>query len=351
MPSKRILFFLIISLVTFLLVENIMVAFYWMHTTIDLPQVPKPHDRRLTLTALTTTTAQSKSSCRAPLVGIEKNPSSTRIRNGKIPHPSSTLISNGKIPPIIHQTAKSRCVTERIAQAVQKWQTWSTTDWEYYFHDDEAVARLFHQSAQEFPLLRDVYPHCLVHGTLRADLWRYLVLWEYGGLYADIDSVPASLTPDWLEESDSFFVVEQYHLLSQYFIAVTPKHPLMWYAIQVSLSNLWKLSDTGAVAAAITTGPHALHQAFILFAKDGGLTIESARPGEKPVQAGTYIGTQGRSVTAVGVAERQNEIVNRDVLGNMKKLEYSRIGMTFHQDDKKKVMGKACFAAIRESKF
>ncbi len=170
-------------------------------------------------------------------------------------------------------------------------------------------------------------------------------------MYADLDAVPASFTTDWLENNDAFFVIEQYHLLSQYFIAVTPRHPLMWYAIQVSLSNLWKLSDTGGVAAAVTTGPHALHQAFILFAKDGGLIIDPARPGEKPVKAGTYVGTQGRSVTAVGVAERQNEIIDRDVLGNFKKRDYDRMNMTFHQDDKKKLLGKACFAAIRESKF
>lgn len=337
--SKRIL--IIYAPLTILLIENILVVFYWMHA-VSLQESPAPlssftpSKRRLTLVALTK--SNEESSCRAPLL---------EIKNQEISF-TRTAPSN-RIPYFIHQTAKSRCVTPRLAKAIFTWQTWS--DWEYYFHDDEAVARLFQQSAQDFPLLSDLYPHCLVHGTLRADLWRYLVLWEYGGLYADVDAVPASFTPEWLEASDAFFVVEQYHLLSQYFIAVTPKHPLMWYAIQVSLSNLWKLSDTGGVAAAITTGPHALHQAFILFAKDGGLAIDPARPGEKPVKAGTYLGTQGRSVTAVGVAEQQNEIVDRDVLGNLKKLEYSRLNMTFHQDDKKKLLGTACFAAIRESKF
>jgi mannosyltransferase OCH1-like enzyme len=335
--SKLILF----APLTLLLIENILVGFYWM-CTISVQEFPAPPSftpQRLTLAELTTN-SNKDDSCQSPLLHID---------NQQISLPRKALSKN-RIPHIIHQTSKSRCVTPRLAKAIQTWQTW--TDWEYYFHNDEAVARLFQQSAQQdFPLLGDLYPHCLVHGTLRADLWRYLILWEYGGLYADVDAVPVSFTPDWLEESDAFFVVEQYHLLSQYFIAVTPKHPLMWYAIQVSLSNLWKLTDTGGVAAAITTGPHALHQAFILFAKDGGLTIEPARPGEKPVKAGTYVGTQGRSLTVVGVAERQNEIIDRDVLGSFKKLEYSRLNMTFHQDDKKKVLGKACFAAIRESKF
>lgn len=310
---------------TLLLIENIYVAFYW--------SVPEDTITRQRLTLAALTQSSKETACRAPLL---------KIQNQEIP---SILTTTG-IPHVIHQTAKSRCVTPRIAQAIQTWQT----DWAYYFHDDDAVARLLEHSS-EFSLLRDLYPHCLRHGTLRADLWRYLVLWEYGGVYADVDAVPAAFTTAWLEGKDAFFVIEQYHLLSQYFMAVTPKHPLMWYAIQVSLSNVWKLPDTGAVSAAFTTGPHALHQAFMLFAKDGGLTIQPARPGKKPVKAGTYVGTQGRSVTAVGVAERQNEIINRDVLRNFKKLEYSRLNMTFHQDDSKQSSGKACFTAIQESKF
>ncbi|GAX09774.1 hypothetical protein FisN_11Lh252 [Fistulifera solaris] len=323
---------------TLLLIENVLVGFYWMGT-ISVQEFPAPPSfppRRLTLAELT---ASSNKHCQSPLLHID---------NQQISLPRKAP-SSKEIPHIIHQTSKSRCVTPRLAKAIQTWQTWS--EWEYYFHDDEAVDRLIQQSAQHFSLLGDLYPHCLVHGTVRADLWRYLILWEYGGVYADVDAVPASFTPDWLKDNDAFFVVEQYHLLSQYFIAVTPRHPLMWYAIQVALSNLWKLSDTGGVAAAVTTGPHALHQAFTLFAKDGGLVIEPARPGEKPVKAGTYVGTQGRSVTAMGVAERQNEIIDRDVLGNFKKREYSRLNMTFHQDDKKKLSRKACFAAIQESKF
>lgn len=140
-----------------------------------------------------------------------------------------------KIPRIIHQTSKSRCVTKKVARAIHKWQQ-QFPEWNYFFHDDEAVRKLLHTDFPEFPHLGIVSQNCLMHGTVTADLWRYLVLWVYGGIYADIDAVPARFASDTLSiQDDAFFVVEQYHLLSQYFMALSPRHPLMYYAIQKCL--------------------------------------------------------------------------------------------------------------------
>lgn len=152
-----------------------------------------------------------------------------------------------KIPRIIHQTSKSACVTKRVANTAQKWR--NSTGFSYMFHDDKAVHRLFHQDFPEFPHLRLVVERCIVHGTLAADLWRYLILWQYGGIYADLDAVPATFDPEIsiTSDDDAFFVVEQYHLLSQWFMAVAPRHPIMFYAVHHSLTNLLKAVDTGTI--------------------------------------------------------------------------------------------------------
>jgi Glycosyltransferase sugar-binding region containing DXD motif len=153
-----------------------------------------------------------------------------------------------KIPMIIHQTSKSRCVTGRVLHAAKQWQQQSL-GFSYFLHDDEAVYRLFALEFPEFPHLNLVSRYCVIHGTLAADLWRYLVLWVYGGIYADLDAVPARFNLETSIESDddALFVVEQYHLLSQWFMAVSPRHPVMFYAVHHSLANLLNAKDTGSI--------------------------------------------------------------------------------------------------------
>jgi hypothetical protein len=319
----------------------------------------------------------------------------------------------GKVPRILHQTAKSRCVTPAVATAIDRWR--SLTNWSYYFYDDDAVTRLFRQeerrgrkqlwtwqqqhedgvngtaadgggvgylSGMLMPLLDAVAKACASHsGTIRADLFRYLVLYRYGGVYADIDSVPApAFTPpepylfysrqdtagnvshsctrsDCAAETqpiDSLFVVEQYHLLSQYFMAASPEHPILWYAIQYGILNLLRSDDTGKTSAALATGPHALHQAFMSFVADGPIgggrrrRIDPALPGNRPVRAGTYLGTGNRSVTVLGTAEDHREIVDRDVLRGTKRAEYARMAMRHFQDDKKRPTGRSCLSLLLE---
>jgi hypothetical protein len=261
------------------------------------------------------------------------------------PPPDTNTIAL-RIPTIVHQTSKSRCLTPDIAKATE---AWHFPGWSYYFHDDDAILRLFQQEFYEFPYLEDVVKKCLVHGTLKADLWRYIVLWVYGGIYADLDAVPAKLTPDAITKTntDALFVVEQFHMLSQYFMAVSPRHPLMYYAIQESLINLLQAPDTGRIAAAMVTGPHALHRAYVRFRNDAGALVDPAGRGYKPVHSGHFVGTYNRSVTVVGVAENQNEYVNRDVLGmHKKKLSYKKMGMRHFLEDKSHETGKSCFTAM-----
>jgi hypothetical protein len=253
-----------------------------------------------------------------------------------------------KIPRIIHQTSKSRCVTQRVAAAAEQWRG---LNWRHYFHDDGAVRKLLLAELREFPHLVDLAAAggCLAHGTLRADVWRYLVLWVYGGIYVDIDAVPGekfNAETTIQETDDALFVVEQYHLLSQYFMAVSPRHPLMYYALQHSMANLLKAPDTGTIPAAAFTGPHALHAAYMSFRKDAGEFVEAWGAGKMPVRAGHYLGSYNRSVTVLGVASNQNEYINRDVLGNAKKREYRKMGMRHFQEDKKHATGKSCLSSL-----
>ena len=188
-----------------------------------------------------------------------------------------------------------------------------------------------------------------MQGTTKADVWRYLVLYVYGGIYADIDAAPTKLTPEMMLQHDAFFVVEQYHLASQWFMAASPRHPLMRYALNEALKRLLDASDIGKVRAAMVTGPHALHRGLIRFAADVGHSIVAWAPGRKPVKAGTYQGTDNRTVTVVGVGEHQNEFVNRDVVKRTKLREYEQMGMRHFASDLRP-RGVSCRQAIDQSK-
>lgn len=153
-----------------------------------------------------------------------------------------------KIPRIIHLTGKTKCLSQAFNNAAQKWSAFP--NFSFYFHDDAAVDALIHgRDWPEFPQLQNTM-RCLRNagGAAMADIWRYLVLYEFGGIYSDMDNYPGvnlengtAFTPD----LDAFFIQEGGGFLSQYFFATSPKHPLMFQAVQDVMNTVHHLEDTG----------------------------------------------------------------------------------------------------------
>ena len=166
-----------------------------------------------------------------------------------------------------------------------------------------------------------------------------------------MDSIPNELTIDTIRpEYDAMFVVEQYHVLSQWFMAVSPRHPIMFYAIQHSLLNLLEAEDTQRIGAHVKTGPHALHKAFMDFRNDIGELVEPLGAGFKPVWQGEFEGTGNRTITVLGVGENENQYVQRSAISPVdRKRDYAAIGMTHFSTFTKpssKASGKTCADAI-----
>lgn len=86
------------------------------------------------------------------------------------------------IPQAIHQTWKTRHLPPTLARYHASWLHFNP-HWQVHFYDDQACL--------EF--VRDAYPEFLpvyqgfAHTIQRADFFRYLIVYHYGGLYADID--------------------------------------------------------------------------------------------------------------------------------------------------------------------
>lgn len=87
------------------------------------------------------------------------------------------------IPRILHQMWKDAAVPPRFAAWRESWRRFHP-DWEHRFWTDDSLDAFVRR---RFPSLHDLY-RAYPEGIMRADLARYLLLWHYGGLYADLDA-------------------------------------------------------------------------------------------------------------------------------------------------------------------
>ena len=127
-------------------------------------------------------------------------------------------------------------------------------------------------------------------------------------------------------DDDAFFLVEHVEVLSQFFMAVSPKHPLMYLAVQATLLRLLEVVHVGKQYIPLVTGPGALKQAFIYFMRSQK-TEKYAK-----VSHGKYYGVANRSVTVAGSKETSWQyLIRNSVLEKgegyklMKMKHYSKI--------------------------
>jgi mannosyltransferase OCH1-like enzyme len=114
-------------------------------------------------------------------------------------------------------------------------------------------------------------------GAAKADLWRLLILWEYGGEYTDIDIAPGPVFKNGTaisDDDDSFFVIERIGTLSQYFMAASPKHPLIHIAITETLK---RILDIGTQNVACVSGPEVIRQSMTIFMRSEGTADQYQR--------------------------------------------------------------------------
>eukprot|EP00035_Acanthoeca_spectabilis_P026627 m.463526 g.463526 ORF g.463526 m.463526 type:complete len:344 (-) comp23058_c0_seq1:1122-2153(-) len=96
-----------------------------------------------------------------------------------------------QIPKIIHQTYKTEELPAAWKMAPAAWKR-THSGWKYMFWTDDKNRELIRTKFPWFLEQFDAYPNPIQ----RADAIRYFILYEYGGVYADMDLVPLrSLEP------------------------------------------------------------------------------------------------------------------------------------------------------------
>lgn len=144
------------------------------------------------------------------IVGVQDNrtcPNHTSYESNVF-LPESINVPGRKIPNVVHMTAKERCFTESYHQNNN---LWKRPGHSFFIHDNDAVYRLFYKyDWNEFPLLNETLA-CINSGAMLADVWRYLLMWKFGGIYSDIDDSPgyAWANGTFIEDNmDAVFEVE-----------------------------------------------------------------------------------------------------------------------------------------------
>jgi hypothetical protein len=202
-------------------------------------------------------------------------PLASHIRRPVLPSPPEArpggpaADGHRRIPSIIHQTWKS---TSAIPETFRPWIRSCLAlnpDWEYWLWSDDDMRRLVSTAYPQYLELYDGYPS----QSQRVDVFRYFVLYEYGGLYVDLDMECLRPIDGAIDDKDCLLSQEPVEhalllapvgvpLVSNALMACRPAHPFFAHVISGlrSYTRSWLMTSNNDVLS--TTGPYMLTTAY-----------------------------------------------------------------------------------------
>ena len=151
-------------------------------------------------------------------------------------------MSSTKIPRNIFQTWKNKNISTEFSSLTQTWKE-KNPNYAYFFFDDDDCKKFI---KKHFEI--NVYnAYCrIIPGAFKADLWRYCILYIYGGVYVDIDTICIGKIDDFLNDNVEFITPVDLnncptigtHNLFNCFIASIPKHPILLDCINRIVYNV-----------------------------------------------------------------------------------------------------------------
>jgi mannosyltransferase OCH1-like enzyme len=172
------------------------------------------------------------------------------------------IYKNQKIPLKIHQTHNSTemdifmynsCIINKN----------SNPEYEYFFYDENDRILFIKNNYPEHYI--SAYNN-IIPGAYKADLFRYLLLYKYGGVYIDCKSSLMVPLRDFINPDKEFIIFrdrnqeESPGCLQNGFFASVPNHPLLKLVIDMCIFNITnKLYNYNSLDI---TGPLTLGRAF-----------------------------------------------------------------------------------------
>ncbi len=204
------------------------------------------------------------------------------------------------IPKIIHQTYFSEnALPAEIASNIEFLKK-NNPDWEYKFYDDNKVIEFISKNypVEVLDLFNRINPN---YGAARADLFRYLLMYQVGGVYLDIKSTSKNPLNNIIKKEDSFLISQWKNQLgfrfsswglhkelsnipggefNNWIIISEPRHPFLLNVIKRVLFNIRNYNlekdGVGGDGTLRLTGPIPYTLSIVPLLKDNKFRFFSA---------------------------------------------------------------------------
>ena len=140
------------------------------------------------------------------------------------------------IPKRIYQTWKTKDLPSGIKHVIRKMMELNPT-YSHHLYDDADMDDFVNYN---FPGdISDAYNQLNI-GAARADLWRYLILYRYGGIYLDIDAAITKSLDTLIRPDDSAIITREPFegLFNQWILIFKKGHPLLREIINQCVRNI-----------------------------------------------------------------------------------------------------------------
>jgi hypothetical protein len=256
--------------------------------------------------------------------------------------PAAASYDKTIIPRIIHMTARERCVAADFFPFCEEWS--NLPGYSYSFWNDIDVDAFLAIPRPEFPHLQNVL-HCLPpEGSVaKADLFRYLLIWDYGGVYTDLDTSPVQKGWANMKNDQELLVLvdESDGILEPFFLAAKPKHPLMYLTVLNALQKLTSITSSTAddpIDVGAITGRQALQGGLLTFLR----WRKNNMP--KTISEGTYVGVRNATITVLSAQKAQGTLVKHAsiISPENKRNGYQAMGMTLANEMQFSLVDSVC---------
>jgi mannosyltransferase OCH1-like enzyme len=159
------------------------------------------------------------------------------------------------IPKNIYQTWKTKELPSNIQNQIDIMMKLNK-DYKRFLYDDNDIDKYIKENYSE----RIYNAYCKLNiGAAKADLWRYLILYQFGGIYLDIDSIIKTDLNKIIKDNDEFIISREKNkgILLQWFFIVKPQHPVLLKIINKVIDNIEKKVSNDLM---YVTGPRVFTQ-------------------------------------------------------------------------------------------
>lgn len=168
-----------------------------------------------------------------------------------LPHGAAPLV-----PRIIHQTHKSGLfeLPAGLRAAIATWDELNP-DFEHVYYPEAAMRAYVRQRGEMVEGFAAAYAKA-TSGAMRCDLWRYLLLWAEGGVYADADSLLQRPLSEVIRDEDEALTGFGQDGLEQFVMAYRPRHPIILRTLKQAIAAVLRLPPFASGLEVLThTGP------------------------------------------------------------------------------------------------